>query len=117
MTYSPSCRRIAREMAELVTPTCRATSANESPSVVTSSMARVARGAGIEPRRLPAESSSGGMGSSHCRLVVEGAMVSGVLDGFDKLATVASCLEQVFESAIAILERKANFIPPLGIRP
>jgi len=44
-------------------------------------------------------------------------MVSGVLDGFDKLATVASCLEQVFESAIAILERKANFIPPLGIRP
>ena len=41
----------------------------------------------------------------------------GVLDEFDKSATVAQCLEQVFESAIALLERKANFIPPLGIRP
>jgi len=39
LTYSPPGRRTAREMAEVTTPSCRATSANESPSVVTSSVA------------------------------------------------------------------------------
>ena len=42
LTYSPPGRRTAREMAEVVTPSCRATSANESPSVVTSSVCSVA---------------------------------------------------------------------------
>ena len=60
VTYAPPGRRTARERAEVVTPSCRATSANESPSVVTSSVARVARSTGIGPRRLPAASSEWG---------------------------------------------------------
>jgi hypothetical protein len=38
LNYSSSGRRAAREMTEVVTPNCRATSANESLSVVTDSL-------------------------------------------------------------------------------
>jgi hypothetical protein len=74
-------------MAGVVTPNYRATSANEA------------------------------MGSSLCHLVVEDPKVRGLLGEFDKSATVAPRLEQVFESAKALLEREDILIPPLGIRP
>ena len=53
LTYSPPCRRATSEMAEVVTPSRRATSASESPGVVTISVTSVAHSAGTWVLRSP----------------------------------------------------------------